>query len=45
MYADYKALFGAEPGAVQGLGVMSSSSHTRSVVSADYDDFVLLGAE
>ena len=45
VYADYKALFGAEPGEVQGIGVMSSSSHTRSVVSADYDDFVLLGAE
>jgi hypothetical protein len=45
VYADYKALFGEEPGEVQGIGLMSSSSHTRSVVSADYDDFVLLGAE
>jgi Protein of unknown function (DUF3047) len=45
VYADYKALFGEEPGAVQGIGVMSSSSHTRSVVSADYGDFMLLGAE
>jgi hypothetical protein len=45
VYADYQALFGEEPGAVQGIGVMSSSSHTRSVVSADYDDFMFLGAE
>jgi hypothetical protein len=45
VYADYKALFGAEPGEVLGVGLMSSSSHTQSVVSADYDDFVLLGAK
>ena len=45
VYTDYKALFGAEPGEVQGIGVMSNSNHTQSVVSADYDDFMVLGAE
>jgi hypothetical protein len=45
VYADYKALFGAEPGAVQGIGLLSNSNHTQSVVSADYDDFMVLGAE
>jgi Protein of unknown function (DUF3047) len=45
VYADYKALFGAEPGEVLGVGLMSSSSHTQSVVSADYDDFMVLGGK
>ena len=45
VYADYKALFGAEPGAVQGIGVASSSSFTKSRVIADYDDFQLLSTE
>jgi Protein of unknown function (DUF3047) len=41
-YHDYKRLFGEEPGQVQGIGILSSSDSTRSIVSADYDDFVLL---
>jgi hypothetical protein len=41
-YDDYKRLFGEEPGQVQGIGILSSSDSTRSIVSADYDDFVLL---
>jgi hypothetical protein len=41
-YQDYKRLFGEEPGRVQGIGILSSSDSTGSVVSADYDDFVLL---
>jgi hypothetical protein len=41
-YHDYKKLFAEEPGRVQGIGILSSSDSTRSVVSADYDDFVLL---
>jgi hypothetical protein len=41
-YHDYKRLFGEEPGRVQGIGILSSSDSTGSVVSADYDDFVLL---
>jgi len=41
-YHDYKRLFGEEPGQVQGTGILSSSDSTRSIVSADYDDFVLL---
>ena len=45
VYADYKALFGAEPGEVQGIGVASSSSFTKSRVIADYDDFQLLNME
>ncbi len=45
VYADYKALFGAEPGEVQGIGVASSSSFTKSRVIADYDDFQLLNLE
>lgn len=41
-YRDYRELFGAEPGQVQGIGLMSSSSFTKSVAVADYDDFLLL---
>lgn len=41
-YDDYKKFFNAEPGRVQGIAVMSSSDSTKSVSSADYDDFVLL---
>ena len=41
-YHDYKRLFGEEPGRVQGIGILSSSDSTGSVVSADYDDFALL---
>jgi hypothetical protein len=41
-YHDYKRLFGEEPGQVQGIGILSSSDSTESVVSADYDDFILL---
>jgi Protein of unknown function (DUF3047) len=41
-YHDYKRLFGEAPGRVQGIGILSSSDSTGSVVSADYDDFTLL---
>src|SRR5581483_8533027 len=41
-YQDYKTLFGAEPGKVLGIGLMTSSSFTKSVAVADYDDFLLL---
>jgi hypothetical protein len=44
-YQDYKDLFGAEPGAVQGIGLMSSSTFTKSVAVADYDDFALLNSQ
>ncbi len=44
-YQDYRALFGAEPGQVLGIGLMTSSSFTQSVASADYDDFLLLSPE
>lgn len=44
-YQDYKELFGREPGEVQGIGLMTSSSYTKSVALADYDDFVLMSAE
>src|SRR5581483_11687904 len=39
-YQDYKTLFGAEPGKVLGIGLMTSSSFTKSVAVADYDDFL-----
>jgi hypothetical protein len=39
---DYRTLFGAEPGKVQGIGILTSSDATRSVATADYDDFMLL---
>ena len=42
VYQDYKDLFGAEPGQVLGIGLMTSSSFTKSVAAADYDDFLLL---
>ena len=41
-YQDYKTLFGTEPGKVLGIGLMTSSSFTKSIASADYDDFLLL---
>ena len=44
-YRDYRELFGAEPGSVQGIGLMTSSSFTQSVAVADYDDFLLLKTE
>jgi hypothetical protein len=40
-YEDYKRLFGAEPGMVQGIAVLTASDSTRSSASADYDDFVI----
>jgi hypothetical protein len=40
-YEDYKRFFGSEPGKVQGIGILTSSDATKSVASADYDDFVL----
>ncbi len=43
-YQDYRALFGAEPGPVLGIGLMTSSSFTQSVAIADYDEFQLLPA-
>ena len=39
---DYRKFFGAEPGKVQGIGILTSSDSTMSVAAADYDDFVLL---
>ena len=39
---DYKKLFGAEPGKVQGIAILTSSDATKTVAAADYDDFVLL---
>lgn len=42
LYRDYKELFGAEPGEVQGIALITSSDSTSSVAAADYDDFVLL---
>ena len=44
-YQDYRQLFGGEPGQVQGIGLMTSSSFTQSVAVADYDDFLLLNPE
>lgn len=44
-YQDYKELFGREPEEVQGIGLMTSSSYTKSVALADYDDFFLVSAE
>ena len=41
-YEDYKRFFGEEPGKVQGIGILSSSDATKSLVIADYDDFTLL---
>jgi hypothetical protein len=43
-YQDYKDLFGTEPGAVQGIAVLTDADATASVAEADYDDFVLLPA-
>jgi hypothetical protein len=39
---DYKKLFGAEPGKVQGIAILTSSDATKTVAAADYDDFVPL---
>ena len=41
-YQDYKDLFGAEPGEVQGIAVLTDADATASVAEADYDDFALL---
>jgi len=38
---DYKKFFGTQPGKVQGIGILTSSDSTKSVATADYDDFVL----
>ena len=45
MYADYKALVGAEPGEIHCIGIARSSSFIKSRVIADYDDFQLLNME
>jgi len=42
LYQDYKELFGAEPGEVQGIALITSSDSTGGVAAADYDDFILL---
>ena len=42
VYADYKALVGAEPVEVHGIGIARSSSFIKSSVIADYDGFQLL---
>jgi hypothetical protein len=39
---DYKSFFGAAPSRLQGIGILSSSDATKTLVIADYDDFVLL---
>jgi hypothetical protein len=39
---DFKKLFGADPGKVQGIGILTSSDATKTTAAADYDDFVLL---
>ena len=39
---DYRMLFGAEPGKVQAIVILTSSDSTQSHASADYDDIVLL---
>jgi Protein of unknown function (DUF3047) len=39
---DFKKLFGAEPGKVQGIAILTSSDATKTTAAADYDDFVLL---
>jgi DUF3047 family protein len=41
-YQDYKDLFGAEPGEVQGIAVLTDSNSTGGVAEADYDDFALV---
>jgi len=41
-YRDYKELFEAEPGEVQGIAILTDSDMTKSVAEADYDDFTLL---
>jgi hypothetical protein len=41
-YQDYKDLFEAEPGEVQGIGLLTDANTTESVAEADYDDFTLL---
>jgi hypothetical protein len=41
-YAEYKKFFGNEPGRVQGIGILTSSDSTKSLVIADYDDLILL---
>jgi hypothetical protein len=43
-YQDYKDLFGAEPGEVQGIAILTDADATASVAEADYDDFALLPA-
>lgn len=43
-YQDYKDLFGAEPGEVQGIAVLTDADTTNSLAEADYDDFALLPA-
>ena len=40
--ADFKKLFGSEPGKVQGIGILTSSDATKTAAAADYDDFMLL---
>ncbi len=41
-FEDFKKLFGAEPGKVQGIAILTSSDATKTVAAADYDDFILL---
>jgi len=44
VYEDYKNLFSAEPGEVQGIAVLTDSDATKSVSEADYADFMLFAA-
>ena len=43
-YQDYKDFFGAEPGEVKGIAILTDSQATNSVAEADYDDFTLVAA-
>jgi hypothetical protein len=44
LYQDYQDFFGAEPGEVQGIAILTDSKATNSVAEADYDDLTLLTA-
>ncbi|MGE0682709.1 MAG: DUF3047 domain-containing protein [Candidatus Binatia bacterium] len=42
---DYQTLFGESPARALGIGLATSSSFTRSIAEADYDDFTLLTSQ
>ena len=39
-YEDYKRMFGGEPRPVDALSIITDSDNTKSLVKADYDDFM-----